>query len=136
VGDRQEPLVQRRPAVEVLLDVRVLDRQVDVLLAVGRRVRVVHQRDVGRDAVGETQQLAVEVEPPPRVLATGDDQRPGREREQAAEAADDQQDGERQQRAQQGRAPVQLMVRVVDAEVERGGGHVPQIGDLRRSGHR
>src|SRR5918995_3106841 len=67
VRDREEPLHQREPAVELVRGIGVHDIDVDGLLLVHRRVLVTQQEDVGGNAHLEPEQHHVEVEPPPRV---------------------------------------------------------------------
>ena len=78
--DRQQPLHQRQPAVQVAFDVRVVDLEVDLLLLDRRRVLVGQQHEVGTDAGAEPGQLAGEVEPPAWVaLPEQDHQQRGHE---------------------------------------------------------
>src|SRR6266542_882972 len=87
VRDREQPLHEREPAVQVALGVRVGDVELHRLALVGRGIAVVHQREVGRDPVLEPEQLEVPVEPPARVLLAEHDHQQRRQEEQAAGAA-------------------------------------------------
>jgi D-alanyl-D-alanine carboxypeptidase len=82
VWDREEPLDDRQPAVEVSPRVGVAEVQTYRLLLVGRGVAVVHQRHVDPHPVGEAQQLEVPVKPPARVLLAEHDHQQRRQEHQ------------------------------------------------------
>ena len=74
MGDREQPLDQRQPAVEVLGYVRVGEIQVHGLLILGRGVAVIHQRHIDADTVREAPELLVPLKPPAGVALAKDDQ--------------------------------------------------------------
>jgi hypothetical protein len=142
VGDREEPLHDRQPAIEVALRVGVADVQAHRLLLVGRGIAVVHQRHVDPDPIREAQEFEVPVEPPPRVLLPEHDHEKRRQEQQPGAADGDgrggaagsvvesattrvapdrrQDDGDRDDRedAKGRRETVQVAVRIVDREVQ------------------
>ena len=59
-----------------------------MLLLVGRRIAIVHQRQVRAHAVGDPLQLEIEVEPPPGVLAAEHDHERRQEQDPAERPAD------------------------------------------------
>src|SRR5215216_4268406 len=134
VRDREEPLHQREPAVELVRGVGIHDIDVDGLLPVHRRVLVPQQEDVGADSRLEPEQHHVEVEPPPRVLVAQRQQGDHREEQQQRHPAEgvpaeprapepeqrqQQQQRDRQDQSEPGGDPVQLPVRIVDRERQR-----------------
>ena len=64
VRNREEPLDQWQPSVEVLFDVGVGDVEVNGLVFVCRRVAIVHQGQVREHPGLEADELKIEVEPP------------------------------------------------------------------------
>src|SRR5207247_3622788 len=72
VRDREDPLDERKPAVQLALRVRIGHVERDALALVRRWIAVVEQREVYADAVQEPNQLEVPVEPPARILLTED----------------------------------------------------------------
>src|SRR5207244_1107727 len=73
VRDREEPLDERKPAIEPRLRIRVGEFERDRLALVGRRIAVVHQRQIDPDPIREAKQLAVPVVPPAGVFLAEDD---------------------------------------------------------------
>jgi hypothetical protein len=73
VRDRQKPFCQRQPAIEVLLDVGMVDFQVDGLLLDRGRVLVCEQGRIGAHSGRKAGQLARKVEPPARIALHKDD---------------------------------------------------------------
>jgi len=59
VRDREQPLDQRQPTVQVPLGVGVVDLQVNTLLLDRRGVPIREQRDIGPDARAEAGQREV-----------------------------------------------------------------------------
>ena len=60
--DGEQPLDQRQPAIQIVLDVGVVDLEVDRLLLDGRGILVGEQHDVRADPGAEASELAAEVE--------------------------------------------------------------------------
>jgi hypothetical protein len=145
VRDREGPLHQGQPAVQVAFGVGIVDVEVDTLLLDGRGVVVGEQRDVRADAGAEPGELEGEVEPPARVALPEQDHQQGRgeqagrdpaarrahrlaalvvdrPRHTGGEDAVDDRDRDDQHDPEQGRHPV-VSVGVVDREacgVDRG----------------
>lgn len=67
VRDREQPLENRHPAIEIVFHVRIIDSQVHGLLFNGGGVLVREQSCVGADPGLETGQLGREVKPPARI---------------------------------------------------------------------
>ncbi len=136
--DREQPLHQRQPAVQVAFDIGVVDLEVDALLLDRRGVLVGEQHEVGADAGAEPSELQGEVEPPARVALPEHDHQQGREEQAGGDATaraahdltalvvnrpvsasgehgDDDPDRNDQDHAEKGRHPV-VLLRVVDLE--------------------
>ena len=138
--DREEPLDQRQPAVEVARCVRVDVLEVQALLLIGRRIAVVHEREVETDTVREALKLHVPVEPPPRILPSEQDHQQRPEEQQPARtgrrvrgavtavarhpcrpghARKHDEDRDDDDEAERRRQPVEWPVRIVDRELHR-----------------
>jgi hypothetical protein len=69
VRNRQQPLHQRQPAIGVSSRIWVVVVEMDRLMVASGRVAVVRQSKNRDDAVGESLQFEIPVEPPARALA-------------------------------------------------------------------
>ena len=87
--NRQQPLDEWKPAIEVALHIRVGKVEPDRLLLVGGRVAIVHQREVHADPVREPEQLEIPVVPPTRILLTEQDHQERRQEQQPADSGAD-----------------------------------------------
>jgi hypothetical protein len=161
VRNREQPLDQRQPPVEVALDVGVRQLEVGVLLLVRRWVDVGHEQGIGRDAVDEAHEVEVPVEPPARILlAEHDHQDDGKHHEPdargravrrggaaiapvgvpriatAVEQRQHDQDRDHREDPECARQPVERPVGVVDRQLHGIGtrGHVLLLGWLRGVG--
>jgi pyruvate/2-oxoglutarate dehydrogenase complex dihydrolipoamide dehydrogenase (E3) component len=83
VVERRERMLEFSD-VEVAYDVGVVVVKAHGLLIGGRRVAVVHEGDVGPDAIVQALQLKVPVEPPSRVLLSEQDHQQGPEEQQTS----------------------------------------------------
>ena len=142
VRDRQEPLHQRQPAVELVAGVWIAKVEPHGLVLVGRRIAIVQQRGVDGDARGEARELEVPVKPPARILlpeedhqqrtgdehAAGADHDHGRVPSGAASGVDlrgaghhreNDRDRDDREGPEEGREPVQRPVGIVDIECRR-----------------
>src|SRR5690606_23220560 len=68
VRDREQPLHEWEPAVEVAFDIGPVNLDVDRLLFVSRWIAIGEQGKVSGHTGGETREFEVPVEPPVRVL--------------------------------------------------------------------
>lgn len=71
--DREQPLDQGIPPIEVSFYVGVINFQVDRLLVDGGRVSVREQACIGNDSGLEAGQLAGKIEPPARIDPSKED---------------------------------------------------------------
>jgi len=135
----QQPFHQGQPPVQVPLHVRVVVFEQHRLVIVGRRIPVVHQREVGGHPVAETLQLEVPVEPPAGVFPAEQDHQQRAEEEQPADrgggrgaavpigplpgATGDRTeydgDGDEREDAECRGHPVEVAVRVINGELDR-----------------
>ena len=65
--NRQQPLEEREPPIQVALDVRIVDRQTDRLLVDGRGVPVCQKQEIRTNPRLEAREFPREIEPPSRV---------------------------------------------------------------------
>jgi SAM-dependent methyltransferase len=139
VRDREEPLHERQPPVELVPGIRVREVERDRLMLVRRGIAVVEQREVCPHPVLESGQLEVPVEPPPRILLPEEDHQERPEEQRAAGAdrdrggmlagrlhrltaanrLDDGQDRDRDDEPESRPHAVEIAVRVLDGELHR-----------------
>ena len=85
--DRQEPLHEREPPIEVAFDiVGVVDVEVHTLLVDRRRIAVGEEGEVGPDPSAESTELQSEVEPPAGVALAEQNHQQRREEQRARDA--------------------------------------------------